>query len=819
GADQVRASSAALPAFEVAVAGRRAALSRLQDVWIHAETHRASRLAPFKPGIQKNAVQSFFFRRVLDRLRARHHHGANLWIHVLPFRHSRRRPQVFDSRIGARSDEHTVHSDAFDRRSGIETHVGERLFRRAPVGLLHEALELGNARVHGHYHSGIRPPGDERRERCRVNLNHAIELRSGIARQSAPVRNRFFPIFSFWSKAPPADIRESRLIGCDQSRSRSRLDAHIAQRHAAFHRQRAHRIAGVLDHMSGGAIGADASDNSERQVLCRHALRQLSAHVDLHRLRFFLRQALRGQHMFHFRCSNAKRQRSERAVRRGVTVAADNRHPRQRDAQFRADDVHNALLRRVHIEERDPELAAIFLQRFNLLRSNRVGDRQAPRSGRDIVVDRCHRAQGLPQTPAIRAQTVESLRRSHFMHQVQIDIEQRRLPFGSSNHVRLPNFLKQSARRHTFSFAHRLRQFKTANSRRGGRCCSIVYQRSGLKVLGPALFSLCTYRQSRVVLTTGSSQASLGLGRGKAPSPHEQLTEAGVSGYDLSSPDRGKHCMINGKRIAVVLPAYNAEKTLEATVRELPDLVDIRILVVDHSSDRTVEVAHQLGLQSFVHNRNYGYGRNQQTCYREALAAGADVVIMVHPDYQYTPLLVTAMASMIAFGVYDVVLGSRILGGQARQGGMPLWKYVANRFLTLFENICLGAKLSEYHTGYRAFSRTVLKELPLLENSDDFVFDNQMLAQCVMFGFRMGEVSCPTKYFPEASSINFRRSVKYGLGVLLTSVQFRLQKMGLARFRIFNRGGRCLEPGIESRYYSPNVGGRSGGEGTTGDGS
>jgi glycosyltransferase involved in cell wall biosynthesis len=299
-------------------------------------------------------------------------------------------------------------------------------------------------------------------------------------------------------------------------------------------------------------------------------------------------------------------------------------------------------------------------------------------------------------------------------------------------------------------------------------------------------------------------------GRGR-PSPHEQVTEVCVSGYD-SSIHRGKHCMINGKRIAVVFPAYNAEKTLEATVRELPDLVDMRILVDDYSSDRTLEVAHRLGLQSFVHNRNYGYGRNQQTCYREALAAGADVVIMVHPDYQYTPLLVTAMASMIAYGVYDVVLGSRILGGQARQGGMPRWKYIANRFLTLFENTCLGAKLSEYHTGYRAFSSTVLKDLPLLENSDDFVFDNQVLAQCVMFGFRMGEVSCPTKYFPEASSINFRRSVKYGLGVLLTSVQFRLQKIGLGQFRIFNRKGRCLEPGFDAEYYSPKItDGRSGG--------
>ena len=253
--------------------------------------------------------------------------------------------------------------------------------------------------------------------------------------------------------------------------------------------------------------------------------------------------------------------------------------------------------------------------------------------------------------------------------------------------------------------------------------------------------------------------------------------------------------MINGKRIAVVLPAYNAEKTLAATVAELPDLVDIRILVDDHSSDRTVEIAERLGLQFFVHDENYGYGRNQQTCYREALVAGADVVIMVHPDYQYTPLLVTAMASMVAYDVYDVVLGSRIIGGQALHGGMPFYKYVANRFLTAFENLFLGIKLSEYHTGYRAFSRKVLLDVPLLENSDDFVFDNQVLAQCVNFGFRIGEVSCPTKYFEEASSINFRRSVTYGLGVMGTTLQFALQRSGMAHFRIFSPKGRKLEPG------------------------
>ncbi len=267
--------------------------------------------------------------------------------------------------------------------------------------------------------------------------------------------------------------------------------------------------------------------------------------------------------------------------------------------------------------------------------------------------------------------------------------------------------------------------------------------------------------------------------------------------------DRAERTMINAKRVAVVLPAYNAEKTLEATVRELPDIVDACLLVDDHSSDRTVEIAHRLGLQYFVHDRNYGYGRNQQTCYREALAAGADVVIMVHPDYQYTPLLVTAMASMVAYGVYDVVLGSRIIGGQALRGGMPYYKYVANRLLTAFENLFLGIKLSEYHTGYRAFSREVLTQLPLLENSDDFVFDNQMLAQCAYFGFRIGEVSCPTKYFAEASSINFGRSVTYGLGVLRTSLQFTLQKAGLMRFQMFSDKGRRL--GNES-YYTRRVG-------------
>ena len=234
--------------------------------------------------------------------------------------------------------------------------------------------------------------------------------------------------------------------------------------------------------------------------------------------------------------------------------------------------------------------------------------------------------------------------------------------------------------------------------------------------------------------------------------------------------------MINCKRVAIVMPAYNAARTLEKTVAELPDTIDIKILVDDHSGDETVPIAEKLGLKVFSHDRNYGYGRNQQTCYREALAAGADIVVMVHPDYQYTPLLVTAMASMIAFGVYDVVLGSRIIGGGALKGGMPVYKYCANRFLTALQNVFTGAKLSEYHTGFRAFSRQVLLKLPLLENSDDFVFDNQILVQCIYFGFRIGEISCPTRYFEEASSIGFRRSVTYGLGVLGSTLSYALER-------------------------------------------
>jgi glycosyltransferase involved in cell wall biosynthesis len=237
--------------------------------------------------------------------------------------------------------------------------------------------------------------------------------------------------------------------------------------------------------------------------------------------------------------------------------------------------------------------------------------------------------------------------------------------------------------------------------------------------------------------------------------------------------------MINGKRIVVVLPAYNAEPTLEATVREIPAVVDEVILVDDLSTDGTVELARSLGLTVAVHDRNLGYGGNQKTCYAKALAMGADVVVMLHPDYQYSPLLLTAMASMVAYNAYDLVLGSRLLVGGALKGGMPLYKYIANRALTTFQNLMLGAHLSEYHTGYRAYSAELLRALPLAHNSDDFVFDNQLIAQCILLKARVGEISCPTRYFEEASSINFSRSMKYGFGVLATTMQCMFTRFGL----------------------------------------
>src|SRR6266550_2136701 len=248
--------------------------------------------------------------------------------------------------------------------------------------------------------------------------------------------------------------------------------------------------------------------------------------------------------------------------------------------------------------------------------------------------------------------------------------------------------------------------------------------------------------------------------------------------------------MYRDKKVVVVMPAYNAAKTLRQTHAEVREqqVVDAIVLVDDGSRDDTVAVARSLeGVQVHVHEVNKGYGGNQKTCYRLALEAGADIVIMIHPDYQYTPKLIPAMVSIIGNGLHPCVLGSRILGGYALKGGMPLWKYVANRFLTLAENLLLGAKLSEYHTSYRAFSRSLLEKLPIEKNSDDFVFDNQILAQVITLGVPIGEVTCPARYMPEASSINFRRSIRYGFGCLLTGAKFRLAKMGLGNSKLFPR--------------------------------
>lgn len=251
--------------------------------------------------------------------------------------------------------------------------------------------------------------------------------------------------------------------------------------------------------------------------------------------------------------------------------------------------------------------------------------------------------------------------------------------------------------------------------------------------------------------------------------------------------------MLNQKRIAVVMPAYNASKTLERTYGEIPrDLIDLVILVDDQSRDDTADLSRRLGIETIVHPKNRGYGGNQKTCYQAALERGADVIVMLHPDYQYTPRLIVSLAAMIAFGEYDIALGSRVLLGGALRGGMPVYKYIFNRCLTFAQNWLIGAYFSEYHTGYRAYSKEVLIALPLEENSDNFVFDNQVLAQAIYFGYRIGEISCPTKYFEEASSISFWPSVNYGLGVLKTSFQFVLQKWGLRHTPVFDKDGRKL---------------------------
>ncbi len=261
--------------------------------------------------------------------------------------------------------------------------------------------------------------------------------------------------------------------------------------------------------------------------------------------------------------------------------------------------------------------------------------------------------------------------------------------------------------------------------------------------------------------------------------------------------------MINGKKIAVIMPAYNAEKTLEMTFGEISkNVVDKIILVDDKSSDKTIEVAKKLGITTIVHKNNLGYGANQKSCYIAALKENADIVVMLHPDYQYTPKLIPAMASMIAYGEYDAVIASRMLTGSALKGGMPMYKYISNKFLTIFQNILCGKRLSEYHSGFRAFSAEILKTLPLGECDNDFIFDNQMLALVLYYGYTIGEISCPTKYFPDASSINLKRSLKYGFGVLGVSIEYLLANLGIYKSKIFMQNAKKLDLNAQLDYCS-----------------
>ncbi len=261
--------------------------------------------------------------------------------------------------------------------------------------------------------------------------------------------------------------------------------------------------------------------------------------------------------------------------------------------------------------------------------------------------------------------------------------------------------------------------------------------------------------------------------------------------------------MINNKKVVVIMPAYNAEKTLEKTFSEIyRKIVDTVILVDDNSDDNTKEIAKKLGITTVVHKNNLGYGANQKSCYIAALREGADIVVMLHPDYQYTPKLIPAMASMIAFKEYDAVIASRMLTGSALRGGMPLYKFISNKFLTFFQNIFCGKSLSEYHSGFRAFSAEILKTLPLAECDNDFIFDNQMLALVFYYGFKIGEISCPTKYFPDASSINLKRSIKYGLGVLGVSVEYFLANLGIYKSKIFRKDAKKLDENAQLEYYS-----------------
>src|SRR5207253_5994076 len=382
-----------------------------------------------------------------------------------------------------------------------------------------------------------------------------------------------------WSKAPSLDIRKRRLIRRNHSRARSSLNAHVAERHPPFHREPSNRFARIFDNVSSSAISADLPTDPQRQVLCSYTFRQSSADADQHRFRLALRQTLRGQHVLDLRGPNPKCQRSKSAMRTGMAVATNNRHSRLRQSKFRPDDVDDTLLRRIHIKQRHFEFFTVLLQGLNLPGSDRISDGCASRRGRDVVIHGRDRAMWLANFAPSRPQPIKCLRRSNFMHQVQVDVQQRQPPCRRGYHVLIPNFFEKCA-----FFGH------TSMNDRGLRPVFMPQDSLPTKTsVGPLPV------RARALHFRCSSLVAAGYHSYSHPSSR------------VIAPDRFKgNGMLNGKRIAVVLPAYNAEKTLEATVRELPDLVDIRILVDDHSSDRTVEVAHQLGLQFYVHDQNYG---------------------------------------------------------------------------------------------------------------------------------------------------------------------------------------------------------------------
>src|ERR1700722_333052 len=438
---QMGPSAAPLPAFEIAVAGRGATLPRLQNVRIHSQAHRASRLAPLKSGVLKYPVQPFLLGYTLHRLRARYHHRPNFRTHVMSFRNPRRSPQIFNARVGARSDKNAIDSDVFDPPPRLQPHVLQRKLRGTSVGVV-QVIDFRHSPGHRGYHARIRTPSHERGKLRAINLDHLVEHRPRVARQATPILDRLLPVSILGRESFSLHIGDRSLVGRDHSRSGSGLDAHVAQRHAPFHRKSAHRRTRVFDDMPGSAIGSDLSDDSQRQIFRGHAICQLSAHVNLHRLWRLLRETLSRQHVLDFRSTNTEGQRAERSVRAGMAISADNGHSRLRQPQLRTDHMHDALVRRIHIKQADSELLAITLQGCDLLRRDQIGDRSSARLSGNVVIYGGYGALPFPYLGSGLAQSLKSLRRSYFMHEMHVDIQDGRARLGLSHDMSAPDFLE-----------------------------------------------------------------------------------------------------------------------------------------------------------------------------------------------------------------------------------------------------------------------------------------------------------------------------------------------------------------------------------------